>query len=297
MSGLIAIFDENTDEIRFVRQDDTTLPITHYQYTCTYNTETYTKLYAFHSVEEKEDHKRATTQIAAILNSYLRDPDQTPESVWDMIGIFNRYARTWGYLRVPANIRLAVNYKQEKAGFRCTDYGRDSGVLTENPYEIPASFEPEHCQQLVFSVADVVPPQGFLHTYNCTMNDGQYAKYIPCVDEREINEYEFDTRQLYRQMYHLAGPIPATPALINRRRTEMKGLLSKSRKFLHKWGLARIPGNVRSSINSYEYLLSTPNYTDFGADVGVLPGSTPYEDIPFQRTFRAIRALVLPADA
>lgn len=268
--------------------------ISHYQYTGWYHSQPYTKLFAFNTAEQTENHKSETQEIIHLLNTYLEDNNQTPESVVQMVRIVNRFGRKWGYLRVPAPIRLAVNFKQATAGLRLTDYGNDAGVTQGMQYEIPPTFGAEHGASIAFNISDCVPPVQFIHQYNCTLDDREYQKYIPCVDADEEEDFEKQTRKLYRQMYHLFGPLPESQTLINQRRSAMTKLLSKANNYVHKWGLARVPGNIRSSINMYEYILTTDRYTDFGPDIGLLAGSNPYENIHIAEKFEAFAPLVMP---
>lgn len=266
----------------------------HYQFTSEFRSQPYTKMFAFSSPQQLESHQSELVDIVHLLNTYLAKDDQTPEGVEHMIRIVNRYGRKWGYLRVPANVRHAVNYKQATAGLRLTDYGTDSGVTEGVPYEVPSSFGPNDNAEIVFSVAECVPTTQVIHQYNCSLGDAAYEKDIPCVDAEEEEDFVNQTRNMYRQMLHLGSHLrPSTKVLLRHRRSAMKKVLSKAYNYVRKWGLARVPGNVRNSINLFEFILSEQPYTDFGPDTGVLAGSAPYENINVETRFEAVANAVL----
>ena len=271
-------------------------PLYCYHYTSMYRSEDYQKLQAFNTREQRTEHKKDTADITEILNRYLVDPDQTPESVQKMVTFFHRYSRKWGYSRVPATIRLAVNFKQEKADLRITDYGKDAGVTMGIPYLMPGHFEPVDGAIIEYSLTDCLPPMEYVsvHQYNCELDGRDYQKYIPCVDDEEENGFIHETMQLYRQMIMLVKEVPKSKALIGKRRSGMKKMYNKSKDYLNKWGLARVPGNIRKATNVYEFILGTTEYTDFGPDVGVQPGTTPYENINFEETVAEFADFVLP---
>ena len=247
----------------------------------------YEKVFVFSNAKQQRKHYKQLDNICINLHNTWLDPDKQNNSrILQIRSDILVYARKWGNLRVPANVRYCLNLFECKFDIPISDFGDDTGVIQGQPYVLGQHSRSDGVWRSTRIPDTIADCSGVSTTYNTKLKYGKsksYKKIVPFISVGERDDWWKDAEFLnecfkYVDMMENCPPRFLTDELKSRLVTKMKKAVSAVMSFTDKWGYCRLPGNIRENCHIFQYALGEKMF-EFGKDYGVYEG-TPYENVP-----------------
>lgn len=225
--------------------------------------------------------KRAMVAITAA----FRDGDDVNSHMAKLEGwldMFADYAKQFGDARVPLDVRNTVHSVQNCLKIPNTAFGPDTRLVAEPPKSIPAANRIDYSlptgtapRQIVLPNTATKPAEELRYSICCTPYDDdeiQSKTYFKMMDF-DSEEHFIQYKKMHTRIRRKSSRMPIDADRANEDPDKPYRLMAEwlhlTSEFLHLFGHARIPRDLREEINWTQHILELPQ-THFGPDTGVL---------------------------